>query len=313
MILITGSAGYIGSHICLYFERKKINYIGIDNLSYSYLSNIQNRKKFFKLDISNSNKLREIIVNNKISTVIHAAAFSYVVEGEFFKKKYFLNNIIKTKRFIDCCKKNNIKNFIFLSSSNVYKENKNRNGYKETDVLKPKNFYGKNKFEIEKYINNKFQNVIILRLFNVIGIFNKKFKIFKFKKKNYQRLIFKIIQNINLKKLTNINFFKIKNNIVYPSRDFIDIKDVIKIIDKIIKELYSKNISGVYNIGTGKDISIDKIINIFNNFKNKKFKFKLNNISKKEFLHTKSNISKLAKMLGERPKLNLKNVIKSHF
>ena len=68
----------------------------------------------------------------------------------------------------------------------------------------------------------------------MVGIFNKNFIIFKFKKNNYQRLIFKLIQNIKLNKSTNINFFKINNKIVYPSRDFVDVKVVAKIIEKIL-------------------------------------------------------------------------------
>jgi len=53
MILITGSTGYIGSHISLYFEKNNIKFIGIDNLSYSYKSNVANNQKHFFIDISN--------------------------------------------------------------------------------------------------------------------------------------------------------------------------------------------------------------------------------------------------------------------
>ena len=56
MILITGSTGYIGSHICQFFDKKKINYIGIDNQSYSYKNNVSNTKKQLKIDISDEKK-----------------------------------------------------------------------------------------------------------------------------------------------------------------------------------------------------------------------------------------------------------------
>ena len=89
-----------------------------------------------------------------------------------------------------------VNNFIFLSSSNVYKESKNGKPFFENSKVGPKNTYGQNKLNIEKYLlKKKFKNLIILRLFNIIGI-NKKFTVFKFKKENYQRLIFKIVQNI---------------------------------------------------------------------------------------------------------------------
>ena len=65
MILITGSAGYIGSEICKKFEKLKINYIGIDNLKYSYKKNIYNTKKFVKTCISNNTKVSDIIKKYK--------------------------------------------------------------------------------------------------------------------------------------------------------------------------------------------------------------------------------------------------------
>ena len=82
MILITGSSN-IGSHICYYLDKKKLNYIGIDNQLSQKKHNKQ--KKFIKVDISNSREL-EIISKKKIKTVIHTAAFSYVVERNFKNK-----------------------------------------------------------------------------------------------------------------------------------------------------------------------------------------------------------------------------------
>ena len=95
MILITGSSGYIGSHIASFFDQKKIDYVGIDNYSYSYKENVSKKEKNFKLDIAETNKIKKIIQKYNIKTIIHAAAFSYVLEGEKNKKKYFNNNIKK--------------------------------------------------------------------------------------------------------------------------------------------------------------------------------------------------------------------------
>ena len=191
MILITGSTGYIGSHLSLYFQKKKIEFIGIDNLSYSYKSNINKKANHFFFDISSKKKVFQLIKKYNIDTVIHAAAFSYVLEAEEEKKKYFLNNITKTKKFIDICKKAKIKRFIFFSSSNVYKEKKGMLKINEKDLTNPKNFYGQNKLLIEQYLKKiKFDSLIILRLFNIIGIFNPKFKIFNFKKKKLSEINF---------------------------------------------------------------------------------------------------------------------------
>ena len=315
MILITGSTGYIGSHLSYYLQKKKIEFIGIDNLSYSYKSNIDKKANHFFLDISSKKKVFHLIKKYNIDTVIHAAAFSYVLEAEKEKKKYFLNNITKTKKFIDECKKAKIKNFIFFSSSNVYKEKKGIIKINEKDLTNPKNFYGQNKLLIEKYLKKKkFNSLVILRLFNIIGIFNPKFKIFNFKKKNYQRLIFKIIQNIQNKKITNINFIKINNKKKFPSRDFISINLLSFIIFKLIIIIKSnKKINKTFNIGSGIATDINKITGeIKKKFKNK-VKFKYLPISKKELNYTKACINNIFRYLKYKPKFNLIKTLKTHY
>ena len=86
---------------------------------------------------------------------------------------------------------------------------------------------------------------------------------YKFNKKNYQRLLFKIIQNISNGKTTEINYIKDRKKIkkIFPSRDFIEIIDVVKIIEKSINKVSLMNkFYKIINVGTGIDISIDKIV-----------------------------------------------------
>ena len=99
MILITGSAGYIGSQICKEFEKLKIKYIGIDCLQYSYENNIHNKKNFFKCCISNKVKITSIIKQKKIKTIIHAAAYAYVNDAEKNKKLLRKNKNLLLKNF----------------------------------------------------------------------------------------------------------------------------------------------------------------------------------------------------------------------
>ena len=155
MILVTGCTGYIGFHICEILELKKVPYFGIDNFSRSHNKNIINKKKFQKVDI-NSNSISSLLKSKRIHTVIHAAAFSFPPESENNKKIYFKNNILKTKKFINNCSKLDVKRFIFLSSSNVYNFNsKSIKPAKETQKIKPENYYGKTKILIEKYLKKK--------------------------------------------------------------------------------------------------------------------------------------------------------------
>lgn len=301
MILITGSSGYIGSEIANYLEKKNIKYVGIDNHVYSSSKNIINKKKHLKIDISN-NKIGELIRKNKITTIIHCAALSYVLDAEKNKKKYIQNNIKKTKKFIDLCKNLNVKNFIFLSSSNVYSENLKI--FSEKNLIKPINLYGKTKVIIEKYLQTlNFKSLIILRLFNVVGM-TKKFHVYKFKGINYQRLFFKLA---NQQSNFHINYKMIKNKKNFPKRDFIDIKDVSLVIYKFLNKIKSKRINKTFNLGSGVATSVIDICKAFNINDN----IKLKKTSKKELSITKANISKIKNFLSWRPKVKIKDSVKS--
>ena len=307
MILVTGSTGYIGFHICEMLEFKKIPYFGIDNFSRSLSKNIINKKKFLKIDI-NSNDIPSLLKSKKIHTIIHAAAFSFPPESENNKEIYYKNNILKTKKFIDNCSKEKIKRFIFLSSSNVYNFSlKSIKPAKESQKINPENYYGKTKSIIEKYLKKKFKICIILRLFNIAGYSNKR-EFYEFKNK-FRRIMPVLNEAIRKKISLKINLVKRKNKLVYPARDFVHIQDFLNIILKTIK----KNISGfnIMNIGNGKLIYLDKIINIFEEKMSKKisYKKKLNSIG--NYSYTLSNNLKLRKILKYNFQFNLKDIIKS--
>ena len=159
---------------------------------------------------------------------------SFPPESEKNQKIYFENNIKKTKTFIDVCVKNNIKKFIFLSSSNVYNFNPNNiKAASESQKNKPSNYYGKTKSIIEKYVKNKFEICYILRLFNIAGYINRK-EFFEFKNK-FRRIMPVITEASRKKLLFKINLVKRKGKLIYPGRDFVHIKDFLSITFKILK------------------------------------------------------------------------------
>ena len=312
MILVTGSAGYIGSEICSNFKKLKIKYLGIDNLKYSYSRNIVNKKNFQKCCISDEKKIKKLITKFNITSVVHTAAYAYVVDSEINKKKYYENNILKTKKFFEILKKNKINNIIFLSSSNVYTETNKTKIFHEKNKTEPKNYYGKTKLIIEKYlIKKKFSNLKILRLFNVIGM-TKKFKPKNFGKFKFQRLIFKMFYNEKKNKPIIINFIKKKSQIIFPTRDFIDIRDFNKLILKIIRSFKVFNKSEVYNVGSGKSISLEQVFKVFNKNVNFKTKINFNEINKNEYINTRCSINKITKVYKWKPIINIATSINSY-
>ena len=310
MILVTGSAGYIGSQITEYFEKNNINYIGIDNFLYSIPANITNKKRFIKTDFKDSKKITKIIKKFNIDTIIHCAAASYVLEGEFKKKKYIKNNYKNTIIFINVCKKNFVKNFIFLSSSNVYSQS--NMSYREDSKKKPKNIYGKTKLRIENYLlTRKFESVIILRLFNIIGLIKKFYTPNKINRK-YQRLITNLFNSIKKKEIT-IRYKKKANKNIYPSRDFLDIRDFLIFIKKIIYLLKKNKINKIIlNLGSGKTTSINKVIYLCKKKFNLNIKLNFIEISNKEIMITKANINKSKKIIKWNPRITILSSLKSY-
>ena len=149
-ILISGGAGYIGSCIANLLIEKKYKVTIIDNLSNGYKFLIPKKANFYKCDIADKKKIKKILQNIQYDFLIHLAAFIRVEESVLFPKKYFKNNVTKSKIFLETCLENGINNIIFSSTAAAYK-----GGGKlltESSVVKPKSPYAKNKVEIEKFL-----------------------------------------------------------------------------------------------------------------------------------------------------------------
>ncbi len=149
-ILITGGAGYIGSHISEILIKDKKKVFIVDNLSTGYKKLINKKAKFYNVDINNIRKIKSIIIKNKIDSVIHLAASLIINEGEKNPKKYYKNNVLNTKRLTIACNDTLVRNFIFSSTAAVYKDGKPK--VTEKSRLNPKSIYGKTKLAAEKII-----------------------------------------------------------------------------------------------------------------------------------------------------------------
>lgn len=177
MILVTGGAGYIGSHCVIALLNKGYEVAIFDNLSTGHSKTIETLKKygqvkFYKGDLNNSAEINSVFDENKIDAVVHFAAFSQVGESVKNPQKYYYNNVCGTISLLNAMLNHNVKNIVFSSTAATYGEPK----YVPIDENHPQNPinpYGQTKLMIEKIMDDydKAYNLksVRLRYFNVAG------------------------------------------------------------------------------------------------------------------------------------------------
>lgn len=282
-ILVTGGLGYIGSNISnLLLKNKNYKCIILDDLSNSkkkkltQLSNINPRKPIFIKENFGSKKISKIFEDNKIYAVVHCAANKSVPESLLNPNLYYKNNISNLINLLEIMKNFNCNNFIFSSSACVY-DHSLKAPFKESSKIKPLNTYGFTKVIGEKIIKDfsyrfKSFKFIILRYFNPVGTDDTGF--LGDDPKFPENIIPRIVKSINQKKRFTIygDDYNTKDGTCY--RDYIDIRDIseahILALNKIKK---IKN--EIFNIGTGKAVSVKEIIKIFELNKKIKINYKV--------------------------------------
>ena len=311
-ILVTGGAGYIGSHIVENLIKTKNRVIILDNLTTGYQRLINKKAKFIKADIKNKKNLIKIIKDNKISSIIHLAAYLNVSEAERNKKKYYNNNIIGTKNLIEACKNSSVKNIIFSSSCAVYGNVKG--AVSENKKPDPSGYYGYTKFkgeELLKKLKKKYNfNFGILRYFNVAGA-SPSGKIGEIETSHGHLIKNLAIESLKNKPKINIfgNDYSTKDGTCI--RDYIHVSDLADIHIKGLKYLKDNQKSFILNCGYGKGYSVQQIVNIFKKIK-KSVEVKYQKRRSGDIAQVYANTKKFKKIIIWRPKYNdIKLIIQS--
>jgi UDP-glucose 4-epimerase len=311
-ILVTGGAGYIGSHIVEQLIKNKEKVIIIDNLVTGYKKLINKKAKFIKADIKNKSKITKIIKDYNISSIVHLAAYLNVSEAEKNKKKYFQNNIIGTKNLLEACKNSSVKNIIFSSSCSIYGNVKG--SVSENRKPNPQGYYAYTKYKSEELIKkfskqNKF-NYGILRYFNVAGA-SPSGKIGEIEKSHGH-----LIKNLAIESLKKKPKIKIFGD-DYITRDGTCIRDYVHVCDladihiRGLNYLEKNRKSFILNCGYGKGYSVQQIVNIFKKIK-KGVKIQYQKRRLGDIAQVYANTKKFKKILMWRPKYNnIKFIIQS--
>ena len=313
-ILLTGGAGYIGSHACLSLLEAGFNVTVIDDLSTGHERLIPYGVEFIKTNINDTKTLDILFKTKKFDALMHFAGFIQVEESVKFPEKYFNNNTTNSIILFEYCYKNGIKNIIFSSTAAVY-GNPIKKFIDEETLLNPLNPYGLSKANTEnKLIQMKKENkinYIILRYFNVAGA-DQELKSGLISK-NSTHLI-KIASEAATGKRESVTIYG--NDYNTPDgtaiRDYIHVSDLADIHTESLKFLIEKNQSKILNCGYGKGYSVKKILNTMNEIYNNKIKIQFGNRRPGDAESLVSDVSKLKKLINWRPKYNnIKLILKT--
>lgn len=286
-ILVTGGAGYIGSHTCVELLNSGYEVVVVDNLVNSSKESIRRveeitgkKIKFYEADIGDYTAMDEIFSNEKIDSVIHFAGLKAVGESVYKPLEYYQNNVGGTLIMCDVMRKHNVKSIVFSSSATVY-GNPHTVPIKEDFPLSVTNPYGRTKLILEDIFRDLFVadhewNIALLRYFNPVGA-HKSGKIGE-DPKGIPNNLTPYITQVAIGKLGCLGVFG--NDYDTPDgsgvRDYIHVVDLavghIKAIEKLKKEQ-----GGVftYNLGTGCGYSVLEMVAAFEKATGKKIKYEI--------------------------------------
>jgi len=269
-ILITGGAGFLGSHMVALCLEKQVDVVVIDNLSNSDLSNLQKLESHFKvtipfyeIDIRNQDKLKEFFNEHQFSAVIHFAGLKSVSESVANPDLYHDNNVVGSQNVINCIKEQGVKNVIFSSSATVYGEPQYL-PIDEAHPVQPFNPYGETKAQVEQlFIQDEYfktASVKLLRYFNPVGSYKG---IIGEKPSGVPNNLMPYILGVARGDYDLLNIYGDD----YETEDGTGVRDYIHVMD-LIEAHWTALIddsSGceIYNVGCGKGVSVKEMVKAF--------------------------------------------------
>jgi len=285
-ILVTGGAGYIGSHTCINLLNAGYEIVIVDNFSNSKPEVIERIKQiskkdfsFYQVDLLDAVTVENIFKENDISAVIHFAGFKAVGESVNIPLSYYHNNITSTLILCEIMKKYEVKKMVFSSSATVY-GNPEKCPIPESSTLFTTNPYGSTKLMIEQILRDLGKSdhdwsIALLRYFNPIGAHES--GLIGEDPHGIPNNLLPYISKVAAGELPFLNIFG--ND--YDTKDGTGVRDYIHVVDlsmghirALEKVLTTKGVEA-YNLGTGKGYSVLEVIKAFEKVSGQRIQFKV--------------------------------------
>ncbi len=285
-ILVTGGAGYIGSHTCVELLNENYEVVVIDNLCNSSEESLNRVKKitgkdlvFYKTDLLDKDGLIPIFRDHEVDAVIHFAGLKAVGESVDIPLTYFHNNITGTLNLLEVMAAANVKNMVFSSSATVYGDPASL-PIKEDFPLSVTNPYGRTKLMIEEilkdlYVSDNEWNIALLRYFNPVGAHES--GTIGEDPNGIPNNLMPYIAKVAIGALDRLSVFG--NDYHTPDgtgvRDFIHVVDLAQGHIKTLPKLFTNPGVVTYNLGTGNGFSVLEMVRGFEKASGQKVSYQI--------------------------------------
>jgi UDP-glucose 4-epimerase len=285
-ILVTGGAGYIGSHTCLELLKAGYEVVVVDNLSNSKIESLRRVEEltgkaisFYEVNLLDEQKLDEVFRKHVVDSVIHFAGLKAVGESVSKPLQYYNNNITGTITLCRIMAANNVKNIVFSSSATVYGDPATV-PITEDFPLSSTNPYGNSKLFIEHILkdlhtSDKSWNVVLLRYFNPVGA-HKSGRIGE-DPNDVPNNLMPFVAQVAVGKRAELPVFGSD----YPTSDGTGVRDYIHVVDLALGHIKALNKFTenpgvlIYNLGTGTGYSVLDMVKAFEKASGRKVPYKI--------------------------------------
>ena len=317
-ILVTGGLGFIGSHTVVELTKANFEIVIVDNLYNSKEEVLEKLEKItgktfklYKYDLCNKEKIEEIFEENQIDAVIHFAGYKAVGESVREPLMYYSNNLISTLNLLEVMKKYNVKKFVFSSSATVYGEQETPKCTENMNRGETTSPYGTTKAMIEKiledlYASDNSWNITLLRYFNPVGAHES--GLIGEEPNGIPNNLMPYILKVASGKLEKLSIFG--ND--YPTIDGTGVRDYIHVVD--LAKGHVKAIQNapdglnVYNLGSGKGISVLELVTTFEKVNNVKVNYQIVDRRPGDIAENYADPSKALKELGWKTEKTIEDI-----
>nr|WP_298876748.1 UDP-glucose 4-epimerase GalE [uncultured Mogibacterium sp.] len=322
-VLLTGGAGYIGSHVAVELLESGFDIVIADDFSNSSADTLAGIREitgkgfpFYNIDICDEERLADLFEREHIDAVIHLAGYKAVGEAVKFPLKYYRNNIASTATLLEVMQKYDVRKIILSSSANVYGESKIVPVTEDCETGKCTNPYGKTKWVQEEMLRDVFTaddrwNVVMLRYFNPAGAHQSGLI-----GERYSKNPNNIMPSLALAASGDIPFFKVLGG-SYKTTDGTGVRDYIHINDlasghvAAIEKLYSEPNVYTYNLGTGCGYSVLEVIKAFEKVSGKEIPYKIEAARDGDIAEMYACCDRAREELGWSAKCDLEDICES--